>query len=128
MRLPHHRHSGCVCDLNTALLLSVRHEVEIKPRIVRELHRALDAVSLTANNDERSHEADHLELLAELIGVPALLRFREIALWLACCQHDHAYVLSGIVSHCHSPLLLSPIECRNAFHQHRNRWRSLPCI
>ena len=56
----------------------MRLKLEIKPRAVLKFQTPLLAVALSTHDDERSHEADHVEVLAQLIGGPDLsaLRFK----------------------------------------------------
>src|SRR2546425_5176438 len=63
----------------------VRYEVEVVAGHVLELQRPLHAVCLPPDHDERGQEADYLEILGKLLGVPhlAMLRYQGLsAAWL----------------------------------------------
>jgi hypothetical protein len=59
--------------------------------------------SVTVRADAGRHEAVHDEVTAQLLRVPALRRFREIALRLAAGEHRSPYAFSFIGQ----PMLIS---------------------
>ena len=67
------------CQIVCHLSFPSRTKLKYQRGLWVKLQAAFLAVALAANDNERGHEAEHLELLTELIGRPALLRFREVA-------------------------------------------------
>ena len=60
----------------------MRLKREVQPRIVLELQRSLHAIASAANDNERGHEADYLELVSKLVRCPylAVLSFKGLTL------------------------------------------------
>lgn len=67
-----------ICRQGAILMDSVGLEVEIKARMMLKLQTPFRAIGSPPDYDKRSHEADDLEVVGELPGVPdvPILRFQ----------------------------------------------------